>query len=75
MSKRTFSAFLDRREGDMAVLLLGDDQRHTVAVPMAFLPSDVKEGTVLTVTVAVDEDATESARARVSSLLDELMGQ
>lgn len=75
MSKRTFSAFLDRREGDMAVLLLGDDQRHAVSVPSSFLPEDAKEGTALTVTIAVDEGATESARARVSSLLDELMGQ
>ncbi|MCC6446751.1 MAG: DUF3006 domain-containing protein [Armatimonadetes bacterium] len=67
-------AFLDRIEGDIAVLLLGDEEQNKVMLPARYLPKDTREGVVLTCSFRVEEEETESARSRVQSLIDELTG-
>jgi len=65
------SVVIDRFEGDKAVLLLGDEEVHTVW-PRAFLPAGVREGDVLSFLVSVDNEATLSAREAADKLLMDL---
>ncbi|MGQ9524011.1 MAG: DUF3006 domain-containing protein [Armatimonadota bacterium] len=75
MKRRAFRAFLDRIEGAKAVLLLGEQQRDTLAIPTYYLPNEAREGQVLRVTIEIDEDGTRSAEQKVASLLRELTGE
>lgn len=76
---RAETAVVDRFEGDLAVLLL-DQGRGQIDVPRAALPPGVREGTWLSVTwrdgtidhIAIDEAATEAARARIADKLARL---
>lgn len=61
-------ATLDRIEGDMAVLLVRDDESIRLNMPLALLPEGCREGDILNISVTKDEKATEDARARISSL-------
>ena len=63
----------DRREGELAVLV--DDEGNQVNVPLADLPQDSREGSVLRLTegrYAVDEVETDRRRARILALQDRL---
>lgn len=72
MSRSSFKAFLDRVEGRIAVLLLGEEEREQLLIPRSYLPRGVREGTALRLTIEVDEDATRAALDEVKALLDEL---
>lgn len=61
--------FLDRIEGDVAVLLL--DQRE-VKLPRALLPAGAKEGEVLQLSLTRDPAATERAKKAVGTLRGKL---
>ena len=63
-------AYLDRFEGDLAVLLLGDAMRK-VNFPRAFLPSDVGEGDYLKISIERDADATAAAEDEAFALLNQ----
>ncbi len=57
---------IDRIEGDWAVLEVGE---HRVNFPLAALPSDTKEGAVLTLSVAAPpEDVLQQGRERLERL-------
>lgn len=63
----------DRREGDLAVLV--DDEGNQVNVPIADLPQDSREGSVLHLVegrYAVDEVETDQRRTRALALQDRL---
>ena len=60
------SAYLDRFEGDLAVLLLGDAMVK-VNFPRAFLPKDVAEGDYLK--LERDAAATDAAEDEALELL------
>ena len=62
------SAYLDRFEGNCAVLLLGDAMEK-VNFPRAFLPPDASEGDYLTLCVERDAAATEAAEDAALDLL------
>jgi hypothetical protein len=64
-------AFVDRFEGDQAVLLLGDKESEAVVWPRAFLPLDAAEGAVLEVTVETDAEETADASDKIRRLLDD----
>jgi hypothetical protein len=74
-----FKAVIDRFEGDLAVLLVGEGERR-VNVPRDQLPPGASEGDWLEVEMAcgsarsirTDPDATERARERIQSKLDYL---
>ena len=65
-------AFVDSITRGKARLLLGDDESVSVVVPVAWLPDGVREGVVLSMTVAVDQVATEAGKAAVQSLINGL---
>lgn len=64
-------AVIDRIEGKMAVLLIGDENYRAV-LPRSFLPKDAAEGSVLKLSISVDADATDDAKQRISDLIDRL---
>jgi hypothetical protein len=55
--------FLDRIEGDVAVLILGESQE--VKLPKSLLPSGAQEGEVLQLSLVRDPEATKKAQERV----------
>ncbi len=54
------SAYIDRIEGDLAVLLLGEDMRK-VNFPVSYLPENTGEGDYLKLELSYDREATEQA--------------
>ena len=62
------SAYIDRYEGNLAVLFLGDDMKK-VNFPKEFLPADVAEGDYITIDIALDKEANEQAEAEALELL------
>ncbi|HEY3377406.1 MAG TPA: DUF3006 domain-containing protein [Armatimonadota bacterium] len=65
-------AFIDRIASDTATLLLGEDEHYVVHLPIAVLPPDVHEGTVLEMDFRIDAAATEAGKADVQRALDDL---
>ncbi|SFT53662.1 Protein of unknown function [Selenomonas sp. GACV-9] len=62
------SAYIDRIEGDLAVLLLGDDMKK-VNFPVSYLPENVGEGDYLKLELSYDKEATEQAEQEALDLL------
>lgn len=62
-------AYLDRFEGDLAVLLLGDEERK-VNFPKAYLPASAGEGDYLKIDIMRDEEATAQAEQEALELLN-----
>jgi hypothetical protein len=65
-------ATIDRIEGKMAVLLMGEDGKTKVNMPLGLLPEGCKEGDILSVSIELDPEATERAKERVSGLMEKL---
>ena len=64
------SAYLDRFEGNLAVLLLGDEEKK-VNFPKSFLPEEAGEGDYLKIEISRDEEKTAEAEAEALKLLQE----
>ena len=72
-------AVIDRFEGDLAVLIVGQDERR-VNVPRKALPKGIKEGHWLqvelrddqVVSAVLDEEETARARQRIMEKLEKL---
>lgn len=65
--------FVDRIEGDRAVLVFGDEGRETGSLPARLLPAGAREGAALDLTlVAAPDDGT---REEVQGLMDDLFGE
>ena len=62
------SAYIDRYEGELAVLLLGENMKK-VNFPREFLPDDVDEGDYITLDIALDEEANKKAEEEALELL------
>lgn len=74
-SKQTH-AVIDRIEdGGMAVLLVGEDGRTQVDVPVSLLPGGASGGDHLLLTIAIDSSSRTRARARIKGLQEELKQQ
>lgn len=65
-------AFVDKIEGNVAVLLLGEDESVKAEWPVSMLPNGVKEGVVLRLGFSVDEHAAMEGKAMVKKLMDDL---
>ena len=65
-------ATIDRIEGKLAVLLMGDEGEVKLNIPVPILPEGSKEGDILDISFMRDEKATDEARKRVSNLMDKL---
>jgi len=65
-------AVIDRIEGDLAVILMGDDGRIRVNMPMILLPEGCRESDVLDIAIKKLKNATEDAKDRTKSLMEKL---
>jgi hypothetical protein len=65
-------AVIDRIEGDLAVVLMGERGEFKFNIPLQFLPDSCKEGDVLKISIERDLTATEETKQRVSSLMGKL---
>ena len=66
-------AVVDRIESGMAVLLVGHEEKH-VDFPISCLPG-VREGSVLSIEISVNEEEEKRRRAKSAELLGELLNQ
>lgn len=64
------SAYIDRMEGELAVLLLGDDMKK-VNFPAKYLPKNTGEGDYLKLEISYDKETTEQAEQEALNLLNE----
>ena len=65
-------ATIDRIEGTVAVLIPREDESVRVNIPVSLLPSDCREGDILTIRIERESAATEAAQKRVSGLVEKL---
>lgn len=63
---------VDRIEEGIAVLLIRPEEDYEIQLPIKYLPQEVKEGSILNINMEIDEQETEKARERVSSLINKL---
>jgi hypothetical protein len=68
----TFKTTLDRIENNIAVLLVRPEETIRLNLPLSLLPEGSKEGDILTIDITKDEQETEQAKEKVSSLLERL---
>ena len=71
MASRKISVFVDRFEGDYAVLLVGEGGTQ-VLWPIEYLPDGVVEGGVVSLTLSTDTAATEATGDVINSLIEHL---
>jgi hypothetical protein len=79
MTKRTkddnqswVATFIDRIEGDVAVIILSESPEIHLNLPLHYLPLGVIEGDHLKLSFELDTSSTEAARHRVAVLQSEL---
>jgi hypothetical protein len=65
-------AVIDRIEGKLAVLLMGEDGSIKVNMPLILLPEGCREGDVLDIAIRKDEKATVEAKNRSKNLIEKL---
>jgi len=65
-------AFVDQIHSGIATLLLGEHEEVTVQIPVTCLPVGITEGTVVRISMTIDQAATQASRDQVQTLLDEL---
>jgi hypothetical protein len=65
-------AVIDRIEGELAVLLMGEEGKIRVNFPISLLPEGNKESDVLSITIERDPQATQQTKERTSSLMEKL---
>ena len=63
---------VDRIEGDLAVLVLYEDDRVKFNLPLPYLPEGVTEGDHLQMSFAEDESSRQSETNRIDDLLKDL---
>jgi hypothetical protein len=60
----------DRKEGDKAVLLSGQEE---VVLPIKLLPKKVKEGDIISFSIATEEGARKRKEQKAKELLNEIL--
>lgn len=65
--------YLDRIEGDRAVLLCGEDGREKLTLPARLLPPGTREGAALDLSLAPAPN--DGTKAAVQDLMGELFGE
>ncbi|MBI3948875.1 MAG: DUF3006 domain-containing protein [Acidobacteria bacterium] len=66
---------IDRIEGDLAVLVLYDDDRVKFNLPLQYLPKGVRGGDHLRMSFTVDEESREAEKQKIEELYEELLGK
>jgi hypothetical protein len=65
-------AVIDRFEGELAVLLLGDKGEFRLNFPLSLLPAGCREGDILNISIERDPEATGQTKERVTDLMEKL---
>lgn len=69
-------AVIDRIEdNDMAVVLLGDDEKDQIDLPVTFLPTSATDGDHLRITITLDEESRDAMQDRIRKLQEELLNR
>jgi Protein of unknown function (DUF3006) len=63
---------IDHIDEGIAVLVVQDDFRERIQVPVSLLPHGSREGDVLTMTLRSDPAATAAAKERVAGLIKKI---
>ena len=72
-ASRQIRAEIDRIEDNkMAVLLIGDDNKTQLDVPLALLPEGASDGDHLRINISIDSESRSAAASRVKKLQDKL---
>ncbi|HUV05326.1 MAG TPA: DUF3006 domain-containing protein [Armatimonadota bacterium] len=71
-AKKELRGFVDRIEGDKAVVLVGEHEQWTLVVAKDLLPEGAGEGSVLRITIRCDAKQTAEAAQQVSESIDKL---
>jgi hypothetical protein len=70
---KTLVAHVDRIEEKIAVIILNDDDKVQLDLPLKYLPKGIKEGDHLRIGIEIAPEETESARKRIKKLQQELI--
>jgi hypothetical protein len=65
-------AVIDRVEGKIAVLLLGDKGEFNLNFPLSLLPAGCRESDVLNISIERDVVGTEQTKERISDQMEKL---
>jgi hypothetical protein len=71
----SFKVTLDRIEENIAVLLVRDEEKIKINIPLFLLPEGTREGEILDITISRNKKETEEAKKRVSTLLEKLQNK
>jgi hypothetical protein len=72
-SSKSIHAVIDRIEdNDIAVILVGDDEREQIDLPLALLPDGASDGDHLRLTIRLDPESRSASEEKVKKLQDEL---
>jgi hypothetical protein len=69
--KSSFYGILDRMEGKMAVLLVGDDG-ETIELSLSLLPEGTKEGDLISFKLEKKDKKTKAEKEKVETLIKKL---
>ena len=64
---------VDQIDGESAQLI-GDEEQITLTLPVSALPAGAQEGSILKLTLQLDEEEGRRARQMLTAQLNELMG-
>lgn len=71
-----FHAVIDRIEdNEIAVVLLGDDEKDQIDLPVSFLPSGATDGDHLRITITLDEESRDAMQEKIRKLQEELLNR
>lgn len=72
-ASKLIHAAIDRLEdNEMAVLLVGDDEKTQVDFPLSLLPDGATDGDHLRIEISIDKESRDAATSRVKKLQDKL---
>ncbi len=64
---------IDRIEdNEMAVILIGEDEKNPIDVPVALLPQGARDGDHLSITITLDAESRQKAADRVEAMRERL---
>ena len=63
---------VDRIEDGIAILLIRPDEKYRIEIPVEYLPGDVKESDILSVSFKREVSETQEAKERVRDLIEKL---
>jgi hypothetical protein len=70
--KKNIGMIVDRIEDDLAVLVMSDDEKVKLNLPVNRLPKGVKSGDHLKVTFEIDRESADEVATEIEDLLDKL---